>query len=223
MLAGQQQSALPPPLPHRQPGLTHEAPLQGAHIHRQLMGPLRQWPRLVRLGTQRPAQPLQRRGARLRQRECQTRHPLDFVQQQLHQMAVAPLGVIVIGQRDGRQDQLAQQRRDADHAALGGQTGQQLAADIDGAHQHLAEHDAAVPDSDRHPDRPRRRHDPLAGVGLHQHHPLHRIEQLGGGMAVARRLLARLAIEGAGHQRRAADILLMGHVGQTHLLSFSRR
>ena len=27
----------------------------------------------------------------------------------------------------------------------------------------------------------------------------------------------------AGHQRGATDILLMGHVGETHLLSFSRR
>ena len=108
---------------------------------------------------------------------------------------------------DARQDQLAQQRRDVDHAARRRQGRRDRRGEIERAHRDRGRAADLVLGRGRHPHRALRRHHPGAARRGHGHHPRARIDQLMPGVTVARDVVPLWIVVGIG-----ADLGVSGFV-----------
>ncbi len=168
---------MPPPLAERHPGLSGKAPLERAHAEAEAPRD-RRCAFIVRTVRAVLGDPAQTYAGR--HREPQGRHGartkrIDDEQSKRLLQRLAPVEHADLARA---QDQLSQQRRHGDDAALRPQIVPIGRAQIERRERRRTVERDRVTYRRRRPNRPCWRHDPNALVGAHRHDPRRRVDQL---------------------------------------------
>ncbi len=103
------------------------------------------------------------------QRERQGGRAGDLIGDHAGQPRLPGLGIVEHAERHGMENELAQQRRDVERDAGGGQCSGKRGREIERAHGNIALRPDLMLDTGRRPDRAGGRHDPQHVPGPHAH------------------------------------------------------
>lgn len=140
----------------------------------------------------------------------------QFLKRQTGDHAAPAAQVVSQGLFEQGKNEGPQQGPHFHQAAVGGQGGSGVGANVESAHFHRPQHHHLVVGFCRNPDAPHRRHHPTAGGRFHPHDAPAGVDELGPGVAMHRGGAA-LVVPGLGGDRMGQglmQIVVAGHTGR---------